>query len=58
MSSAGSQPVLPGELDLENLHETTDIYSTIANADDGVFRGSVMVLNPMDGVLDWGIPNA
>lgn len=43
------------------LHVTThlhgaDLHST-TSLDDGYFRGLAMVLNPMDGLLDWGVPN-
>ncbi|KAI0163857.1 hypothetical protein GGR57DRAFT_268164 [Xylariaceae sp. FL1272] len=39
------------------LYEITDIPGMVANISDDIYRGSAMVLNPIDGVLDWDIPN-
>ena len=35
------------------LYTTTGLHHLTTNLDDGFFRGLAMVLNPMDGVLDW-----
>ncbi|KAK5637267.1 hypothetical protein RRF57_012979 [Xylaria bambusicola] len=73
ISAPVSLPFLPVELNLEigpnqnascfaqpesyqTLHGT-GIQDMMTNISDEVFRGSAMVLNPIDGVLDWDISN-